>query len=207
MLVDDDPNFRPNEYYLAVAGCELRFTFPVVKLLDYKTEEELLGDSNPFAIASLVQLRKLQAGRNVQHRFRYKVALAWELYGRDYSPDYVLKLLRFMDYILTLPAALVEQYRGELQRIEEKLKMPYLTTFEQKAMEKGSRRDREGMEQGIELGIRQGIVDALRQTLTVRFGDVPESVLESIQQTKSVEELQTLHKLALTVASLDELPV
>ena len=179
-----------------------------MKLLDYKTEEELRGDSNPFAIASLVQLRKLQAGRNVRHRFRYKVALAWELYGRDYSADYVLKLLRFMDYILTLPAAMVEQYRGELQRIEEKLKMPYLTTFEQKAMEKGIEQGIEkGMEKGIELGIRQGIVDALRQTLTVRFGDVPESLLESIQQTKSVEELQTLHKLALTVASLDELPV
>ena len=204
LLVDDDPAFRPNEYYRAVAGCELRFTFPVVKLLDYKTEEELLGDSNPFAIASLVQLRKLQAGRNVRHRFRYKVALAWELYGRDYTADYVLKLLRFMDYILTLPAALVEQYRGELQRIEEKLKMPYLTTFEQKALDKGIE---QGMEKGIELGIRQGIVDALRQTLAVRFGDVPESLLESIQQTKSVEELQTLHKLALTVTSLDELPV
>ena len=100
-------------------------------------------------LRSLVQLRKLQAGRNVRHRFRYKVALAWELYGRDYSADYVLKLLRFMDYILTLPAALVEQYRGELQRIEEKLKMPYLTTFEQKAMEKG-------IEQGIETGNRKG---------------------------------------------------
>ena len=220
LLVDADPTFRPHEYYRAVAGCELRFTFPVVKLLDYKTQEELRGDSNPFAIASLVQLRKLQAGRNVQHRFRYKVALAWELYGRDYSPDYVLKLLRFMDYILTLPAAMVEQYRGELQRIEEKLKMPYLTTFEQKAMEKGIEKGIEkgleqgivqgieqGIEKGIELGIRQGIVDALRQTLTVRFGEVPESLLESIQQTKSVEELQRLHKLALTIASVDELPV
>ena len=74
----------------------------------------------------------------------------------------------------------------------------------EKGIEKGIEK---GMEQGIELGIRQGIVDALRQTLAVRFGDVPESVLESIQQTKSVDELQTLHKLALTVASLDELPV
>ncbi|MHB8863092.1 MAG: hypothetical protein ACYC6N_11850 [Pirellulaceae bacterium] len=111
-----------------------------------------------------------------------------------------MKLLRFMDYILTLPAALVEQYRGELQRMEEKLKMPYLTTFEQNALEKG-------MEKGIEMGIRQGIMDALRQTLMVRFGDVPESLLESIQQSKSVEQLQTLHKLALTIASLDELPV
>ena len=149
LLVDDDPTFRPHEYYRAVAGCELRFTFPVVKLLDYKTEEELRGDSNPFAIASLVQLRKLQAGRNVRHRFRYKVALAWELYGRDYSADYVLKLLRFMDYILTLPAALVEQYRGELQQIEEKLKMPYLTTFEQKATGEGDRaRNRTGNRKG-----------------------------------------------------------
>ena len=196
LLVDDDPNFRPHQYYRAVAGCELRFTYPVVKLLDFKTEEELLAEANPFAITALVQLRKLQAGKNIQRRLSYKVELAWELYGRDYSPEYVLKLLRFMDYILTLPAVLAEQYRGELERIEEELKMPYLTTFEQKALEKG-----------IEKGIRQGIMNALRQTLTVRFGDVPESLLESIEQSKSLDELQSLHKLALTVASLDELPV
>ncbi len=50
-------------------------------------------------------------------------------------------------------------------------------------------------------------MNALRQTLAVRFGNVPESLLESIEQSKSLDELQALHKLALTVASLDELPV
>ena len=155
--------------YRAVAGCELRFTFPVVKLLDYKTEDELLGDSNPFAIASLVQLRKLQAGRNFRHRFRYKVALAWELYGRDYSADYVLKLLRFMDFILTLPAAFVEQYRGELQRIEEKLKIPYLTTFEQKAMEKRSGRNRARNQEGIRQGIMDAFASDINSTLSATW--------------------------------------
>ena len=63
LLVDDDPSFRPHEYYREVAGCELRFTFPVVKLLDYKTEDELRGDSNPFAIRVAGAVEEVAGGQ------------------------------------------------------------------------------------------------------------------------------------------------
>ena len=75
LLVDDDPRFRPDRYVRHKSGCRLEFTFPVVKLLDCKTAQELAVDPSLFAIASLVQLRKLQAGGDVHRRYAFKLTL------------------------------------------------------------------------------------------------------------------------------------
>ena len=88
--------------------------------------------------------------------------------------------------------------------------MPFLTTFEQKALEQGIEQGIEqgleqGLAQGIAQGLRQGIINALRQTLEVRFGDVPESWLEGIEQTKTLEEVAAIHRHALTADSINEL--
>ena len=200
LLVDDSRNFCPDRCEWTLGGCELSFRYPVVKLLDFKTEAELFSDRNPFALAALVQRGKFRAAGDAEARFRYKVAYARELIGRRYSRDWLLKLLRFMDYVLRLPAGLAERYQGELARLEEDCGMPFLTTFEQKALE-------QGIEQGIEQGLRQGIINALRQTLEVRFGDVPESLLEGIEQTKTLEEVAAIHRQALTADSINELLV
>ena len=182
----------------------MSFTYPIVKLLDFKSEEELHADPSPFAIASLVQLRKLKAKGDVQRKFRYKVELARELLHRDYSKDFALKLFRFMDYVLTLPAELTVQYQGELQKTEGS-NMVFLADFEQKALEKGIEQGIEkGIEKGIEQGIRKGIIKSLRDVLEVRFGEVPESLLDGIEQTKSVEELEALHRRALTATSIEQ---
>ena len=111
LLVDGDPHFRPDRFTREKAGCRLEFTFPIVKLLDYKSEQELAADPSPFAVASLVQLSKLQAGSDADRRFEFKLALARQLYRRGYDREDVLKLFRFMDYVLTLPAELSRSLR------------------------------------------------------------------------------------------------
>ena len=116
LLVDDVRSFRPEPLHCEVAGCVLSFQYPIVKLLDFKSEKQLLADPSPFAIASLVQLRKLKGKGDVRRKFRYKIELARELLHRDYSKDFALKLFRFMDYVLTLPAELTVQYQ---QKTEE----------------------------------------------------------------------------------------
>ncbi|MFO7904576.1 MAG: hypothetical protein R6U98_18075, partial [Pirellulaceae bacterium] len=82
LLVDETPGFRPDRFHREKGGCELDFRFPIVKLLDYKTESELAADPSPFALASLIQLRKIQAGGDVQQRYRFKLAFIRELYSR-----------------------------------------------------------------------------------------------------------------------------
>jgi len=114
LLVDDSRTFCPDRCEWTLGGCELSFRYPVVKLLDFKTEAELYSDRNPLALAALVQRGKFRAAGDAEARFRYKVAYARELIGRRYSRDWLLKLLRFMDYVLRLPAELAERYQGEL---------------------------------------------------------------------------------------------
>ena len=54
VLADDSASWRPTEYREDFAGCELRFRFPAVKLLDFADREVWLeAESNPFAIVTL----------------------------------------------------------------------------------------------------------------------------------------------------------
>ena len=199
LLVDASATFRPDRFHQEKGGCQLEFRFPVVKLLDYKTEEELAADPSPFALASLIQLRKIQAGRDVQQRYRFKLAFIRELYSRGYEQDDILKLFRFMDYILRLPDDLASRFRSELESIEEKLSMPYVTSVERLAKQ-------EGIEQGIERGVLQCSRDLLLQTIQIRFGQIPDPLRASINACTSTEQLSAFHRQALLANSLDDLP-
>ena len=49
ILCDDEQNYRPNQYSKSIWGCELNFTFPVIKLLDFEENWIRLEESiNPF---------------------------------------------------------------------------------------------------------------------------------------------------------------
>ncbi len=63
----------------------------MVRPLDFKSEEELAVAPSPFAIASLIQLRKLQTGNNVQQRYTFKLSLARALYRRGHQREDLLK--------------------------------------------------------------------------------------------------------------------
>ncbi len=195
LLVDGDRNYRPDRFQREKCGCRLEFQFPTVKLLDHKTEAELLVDPNPFAIASLVQLRKLQAGSDKQRRYHFKTSLIRELYSRAYAKDDIIKLFRFMDYVLRLPEDLAIQFRSELESIEEKQNMPYVTSVERLAKE-------EGIEQGIEKGIR----GLLLQAIQTRFNQVPDSLRESITECDDTDRLKAFFDTVLTAESLTDLP-
>ena len=202
LLVDASATFRPDRFHQGKGGCQLEFRFPVVKLLDYRTADELAADPSPFALASLIQLRKIQAGRDVQQRYRFKLAFIRELYSRGSEQDDILKLFRFMDYILRLPDDLASRFRSELESIEEKLSMPYVTSVERLAKQ-------EGIEQGFERGIEQGlqsIRDLLLQTIQIRFGQIPDPLRASINACTSTEQLSAFHRQALLANSLDDLP-
>jgi hypothetical protein len=214
LLVDADPHFRPNRYVREKAGCRLTFTFPVVKLLSHRTTRELEDDPSPMAVVSLVQLSKLRAGSDADRRYEFKLALARALYRRGYGREDVLKLFRFLDYVLTLPAELSQRFDSELETLEKDLNMPYITSIERNALARGIEQGREqGIEQGIERGIEKGqhegilkgVKYLLRQTLEVRFGASPESLLLKIEQCQDVAALRALHQQALTASSVEEL--
>ncbi len=203
LLVDADPHFRPDQFVREKGGCRLTFTFPVVKLLSYKSDAELEADPSPLAVASLVQLGQLRAGSDMGRRLAIKLALARALYVRGYDRERLLKLFRFLDYVLTLPEAMSRQFDREVEEIEEALSMPYVTSIERRARQEGLR---EGIQQGQQEGMLQGVRDLLQQTLQVRFGPPPALLLRKIEQCQDVAALRALHQQVLTVSSIAELP-
>lgn len=61
---------------------------------------------------------------------------------------------------------------------------------------------------GIEKGIQQGILQKAREdvieVLEIRFEDVPETLVEAINSLDDTDILETLHKQAVIVESIEQ---
>ena len=211
LLVDEDPQFRPDQFVREKGGCRLTFTFPVVKLLGYKSEEELEADPSPLAVASLVQLGKLRAGSDMGRRLAIKLALARALYVREYGRERLLKLFRFLDYVLTLPEELSREFDRELEDIEETLNMPYVTGIERRR-----RRRQEGRQEAPGRAPGGNSAGSAGGDAPGRAGLVTADIAGAVRHAARVVAAEdralpgrgdagALHQQALTVPSIDEL--
>jgi hypothetical protein len=205
VLVDSDRNYRPDSFSTEQFGCTMHFTFPVIKLLDFD-REGLARDQNPFAVVTRVQLAKLRSERDPDRRYSFRMELTRELYDREYTKEQVIRLYRFIDYVLTLPKPKALEFRNALEQFEEGRKMPYVTSTERIARE-------EGMMQGITQGITQGISrgqlenarEAVLDILEVRFGQLAAAIQEKINSCADLKKLKKVLRQAVLIGSPDEL--
>ncbi|MFB1487652.1 MULTISPECIES: cytosolic protein [unclassified Thiocapsa] len=148
ILADERRSWRPKRYRHALWGCEAVLVFPVVKLLDFKSRTaELEASANPFALVVLAQLAATATKRDPSARLDRKIGLTRRLYRFGLSRDEVLSLYAFIDWAMTLPEPLEDDYHRAIQAIEEAEQMRYVTTAERIGMRKGMER---GMEKGLE---------------------------------------------------------
>ena len=68
ILADDNPNWRPNEYWHELWGCKAGISFPMIKLLDYKDKQEEL-EKHPLGILILAYLQALETQKDSQARY------------------------------------------------------------------------------------------------------------------------------------------
>ncbi len=86
VLCDDNSRWRPTQFKQQILGCEIEFTFPIVKLLDYKQQWEMLEQSrNPFATVIMAHLKAQETRRDQRQRKLWKFTLIRQLYERRYS--------------------------------------------------------------------------------------------------------------------------
>jgi hypothetical protein len=117
VLGDTDVNWRPNSFTRETLGCNLQFSFPIIKLVDYKKrKEELAASDNPFALVVLAHLAaQATKGKESQQRRRnQKLNIIKTMYERGYSRQEVIDLYRFVDWVLTLPPDLAEAFKTDL---------------------------------------------------------------------------------------------
>jgi hypothetical protein len=188
VLIDSNRNFRPGRFRMELFGCEIRFTFPVVKLLDFDSEETEKSD-NPFAIVTRVQLAKLKSERDADRRYSFRMELTKELYDRNYTKEQVIRLYRFIDYVLKLPKLKALEFKKELELFEEDRRMPYVTSTEMIAREEG---------------LLENAKEAVLEVLEVRFGNIASVIKEKITGCGDLNRLRKAHRQAVLVKSLNE---
>lgn len=187
VLGDERESWRPTQFGYELWGSEVLFKFPVVKLLDYQQQWSTLeASSNPFATVVMAHL-KAQATRQARsERFEWKLALTRRLYEKGYGREDVINLFGFIDWVMSLPQALEQEFWQEIQQLEAERRMPYITSVERS-------------------GIRQGLLEGISLGLKLKFGSPGLGVLPEISALEDVEQLRAILTGLETMNTLDEL--
>jgi len=209
VLADDSPGWRPSEYRIDVLGCEHVFRFPTAKLLDFEPDlAALKRQSNPFALVTVAHLSALRTRRNVGRRFAAKRELVRLLYEQGWERQRVIDLFAIIDWMLTLPKPLEQQVWQDIEDIERKAQMKYVTSVERLAVERGREKwMAEGKVEGkLECkleGKLEGKLETLTRLLTRRFGPLPDWVAERLNDG-TLEQLDAWFDLGLDAVTLAE---
>ncbi|NCA91554.1 MAG: cytosolic protein, partial [Gammaproteobacteria bacterium] len=138
LLADDDVDWRPTDYGFDVLGCRHQLHFPVVKLLDWADRTLILeSDPNPFALVTLAHLRTRATRSDPESRYQAKRTLVRLLYRRGWERQRILDLFAILDWMMRLTPALEQQLWQDIHVIEGELHMPYVTSIERMAIERG----------------------------------------------------------------------
>jgi hypothetical protein len=148
LLTDQNQSWRPDTYAHSLWGCELKLTFPIIKLVDFKDKIDILeASSNPFAKIILAHLDALKQYGTVDLKRAQKEKLAKSFYKIKYSLNDLRLFYAFLDDTLILPKEQEKTFVANMKAFEKDTKVSIpMTSFERFAME-------EGIEKGIEKGI------------------------------------------------------
>ena len=197
VLTDQRARWRPRHYGYDLWGCKIAFTFPVVKLLDYRKQwTELETSNNPFAVVIMAHLKAQDTKRNAQERQVWKLSLTRRLYEHGYKRQDVLNLFHFIDWVMQLPTDLDKSFWQQVHEFEKERQMPYISSVDRMATQ-------EGLEQGRQEGRQEGMLLSLLHLLQYRFGPASEELQARLQQF-SAEQLTMLLDVALTTNSTAE---
>jgi flagellar biosynthesis/type III secretory pathway protein FliH len=207
VLGDENHKWRPNQFDYELFGCDMRFRFPVVKLLDYQQEWSALEASrNPFTTVVMAHLKALETRQNRNQRLQWKLALTRRLYEQGYERQDVINLFQFIDWMMTLPKELEQEFKQQISRYEEELRMPYITSIERMGIERGMQQGIEqGMQQGIERGTKRGLLKGIELGLKLKFGTEGLDLLSEISDIQDLNLLETILNQIKTANTLDQL--
>ena len=190
ILCDDDPKYRPNQYTESRWGCDLKFNFPIVKLLDYKENWEALEQSdNIFGVVVMAHLKSIEVKSHDQRK-QWKIQLVKSLYRRGWDRAIISELFRFIDWVITLPKWLEQIFWEEVKEFEKELTVQYVTTGERIGIEKGELQK-----------AREDVIEALEIHLEIT---APAEIVNAVNQISDSSKLKESLRKAIKSATLDE---
>ena len=218
ILVDSDKNWRPDRFSYGEDGARMELRFPVVKIVDFADQWEVLEQSeNVFSLCIMAQLKAMQTKNDYEQRGRWKFYLLRFMVRKGYNRQQIIELLRFIDWVLMLPDKMNEQIWQDFTQLEEVKRMPYISSFERYLLEKGfqeGKREgklegklegkREGKLEGKLEGKREGKQEDILEILALKNNVVPEEIQQKVRQITDMSTLQSLLRVAIFKQSLNE---
>jgi hypothetical protein len=131
-------------------------------------------------------------------RGAWKWRLVRGLYERGFAADDVRELFRLIDWMMELPPELEEEFWQEVERFEENRHMPYVTSFERRAIERGR-------PEGEAEGQVRGLLKGLELSLRLKFGPAGSQFASEIPKETGLEVLEALCDAVEKASSLVEL--
>ncbi len=192
ILTDDRKKWKPHKYGYELWDFKVSIEFPVIKLLDYSENFDiLLQNNNPFAIVVMAHLKTMETRTEPAKRFRWKFNIIKMLYQRGYSKQAVLNLLRFIDWIMALPEEMDRSLNEKIAEYQEENKMRYVTSFE-----------RIGIEKGLQKGLQKE-TKLIALQLKTRFGAIPKWVEKKLSAA-ATEDLETWGVRLLSAKDIED---
>jgi hypothetical protein len=184
VLADTHKQWKPTSYSLTVLGCSHTFNFLVAKLTDYEERlDELLESDNVFGWITAAHILTQKTKKQDQERYAAKLHLVRILYQRHWEKQRIIDLLYIADWLMQLPDWLNSLIWQELETIEEKENMEYVTSIER-------------------IGMVRGQYTLLKSQLECRFGLLPEWASEQLKSAKR-KDLEAWGKAVLTAPTLE----
>ncbi len=196
---DEDPTWRPDQFGYGLFGCTMGIRFPIVKLLDYASQvAELETVQNPFAAVVLAHLKTQETRDDPAVRRTWKFRLIKSLYDLGLEGEQVRLLFKFLDWIMVLPEELEEALSVDLAEFEKETMMPYVSSIERIAREKGKA-------EGEIKGKADANVKTLLRLLAKRFQvALPEELEACIRSTSDLTKLDAWIDITLEASDLED---
>lgn len=139
VLADESPSFHPTSFTACgLFGVSVKIEFLTAKLREYNDRwHELEESDNPFAVVVMAHLKTQATRGRPQERFHWRWGLTRRLYELGYGKNDVVRLHRFMEWLMTLPAPLTKRLNEQIRDLEEEKQVRYVTSIEKEGIEKG----------------------------------------------------------------------
>jgi predicted transposase YdaD len=200
VLADAGASWKPVSCHYTLFGCEVGIRYPVVKLNDYAGSiDELLTQPNVFALVTAAHLLTQQTRGQLVKRFAAKGRLARLLFERQWDRQRIVDLFNVIDWMMRLPEALQTQLMSDIEELERKHQMPYISSFERRGLERGRQ---EGRQEGRQVGLQEGRSSLLAMLLEERFGPLPPELAARLANA-SPSQLQAWGKAILDAPTLE----
>lgn len=138
--------------------------------------------------------------RTLAERCRWKLRLVKGLFERGLTAEEIRQLFRLIDWMMDLPPELEDEFEDQLHRFEEERQMPYITSVERRALERGRQ---EGRQEGRLEGEVSGLQEGIELALELKFGDDGLALMPVVREVRKPELLRSIRQTLRTAETLE----